>query len=499
MKKRYLLSVALSLAFFMPLAYASFSDVQSQHPNYDAISYVQSQQIVQGYSDGTYRPDISINRAEFTKIIIGAVYNSSVIDNCIQEKTEATNNAVFFPDVPKTAWFAKYVCTAKVNGIIQGYPDGTFKPANNINFVEAAKIIANGFKYQTSTDQPWYKPFVIALQDKNAIPTSIISFEKSITRGEMAEMIYRLKANITNKESLTYENIASGAAGASQGSQSDVNLNLMLFFGKQVENPATPSYPVYSRRCFTATSTCKSYPLYSNEWTLNTANRLAFDSVRKRVILPLAAGAFQLNFFNLDTQQTSSTGLESKYAVSYEPAAMDDTLAAAVFTTDQKETVIKYDLTTNKEISVSGFGSYEKCDWPAVSADHKVLAICKKGANYMIVQEGGTELYSSTSELQSLAADRDNDIYFVESFRAKKMGLSDKKVTSLGIPENYKVAAVTTSPFGDYIGGKAQNGNQWVIFVYKPADNSFTVQETYDLEPGIPSFGPLIFTDANSK
>jgi hypothetical protein len=52
--------------------------------------------------------------------------------------------------------------------------------------------------------QPWYRDFVQALDDQNAIPLSITSLDQNITRGEMAEIMYRLKANVTTKSSRTY-------------------------------------------------------------------------------------------------------------------------------------------------------------------------------------------------------------------------------------------------------------------------------------------------------
>ena len=53
----------------------------------------------------------------------------------------------------------------------------------------------------------WFKNHVTILGEENAIPTSITEFGYFITRGEMAEMIYRLEENITDKESQTYEQL----------------------------------------------------------------------------------------------------------------------------------------------------------------------------------------------------------------------------------------------------------------------------------------------------
>ncbi len=86
---------------------------------------------------------------------------------------------------------------AKVNGIIDGYPDGTFKPANFINFAEASKIIAESQDVTadtSGTNNEWFAGYVKGLENKNAIPSSVQFFDKDITRGEMAETMWRVKA-----------------------------------------------------------------------------------------------------------------------------------------------------------------------------------------------------------------------------------------------------------------------------------------------------------------
>ena len=172
--------------------YFVFLDVGASNPYYEAISYVKNEEIVSGYEDTTYKPENSINRAEFTKIIMGAVFDIDEIEGCISE-TE-------FQDVADEEWYAQYVCKASNEGIIQGYEDGTFKPGDNINFVEAAKIIVKAFDYETLEREVWYEPFVEVLYQKKAIPTAIDAFDKEITRGEMAEMIFRLREEIVHKE-----------------------------------------------------------------------------------------------------------------------------------------------------------------------------------------------------------------------------------------------------------------------------------------------------------
>jgi len=199
MKKYSLVSLVLVFSLtFSTVAQAVFQDLPSAHPNFDAVTYVQSEGIVEGYEDGTFRPDSKINRAEFTKIVMESAYpDSSSGEGC-------------FSDVADE-WFAKYVCDAKLKAIINGYPDGTFKPAQNISFVEAAKIIVLAYQVEVTADaELWYRPFVEYMGENKAIPFSIDRLEHELTRGEMAEMIFRLETGV-DKLSQTYESLVGVA------------------------------------------------------------------------------------------------------------------------------------------------------------------------------------------------------------------------------------------------------------------------------------------------
>lgn len=196
-----------SLALLPGVTHAAFADVSANHQFRAGIDYVQSEGIVEGYADGTFKPNAKINRAEFTKIVVGATVTGIAGEGC-------------FPDVDNE-WFAPFVCTAKNVGLVGGYPDGTFRPGQNVSFVEAAKIIANAFELEAgAAGNAWYETFVRSLASGNAIPTTIGSFDQEITRGEMAEMIYRLRVGNTDMASQTYESLAGIRTASSSSSSS---------------------------------------------------------------------------------------------------------------------------------------------------------------------------------------------------------------------------------------------------------------------------------------
>ncbi len=178
-----------------------FADVKSEDVYSNSILYLKNKAIVNGYQGGSFRPDYTINRAELTKIMVSAAFKPEVVAKC--------KNSTF-SDVKKDDWFGSYVCVATQKGIVKGYGDGTFKPAQAVNFAEASKIISSSLALTSNqqTSKPaWYSPFVQSLAARHAIPPSIRSFGKRITRAEMARMVHASKEKVSDP-SLTFEEIA---------------------------------------------------------------------------------------------------------------------------------------------------------------------------------------------------------------------------------------------------------------------------------------------------
>ncbi len=174
----------------------SFRDVTGS-PYAEAIASLQSKGIIKGYPDGTFRPNALVNRAEFLKIILEArgMKNGITPTNC-------------FPDVGNDDWFAIYVCAAKQEEIVGGYPDGTFKPEQDIAFTEASKILSLAYKQQIQQNgNEWYEGYVLAIEGSKAIPTSVNALDAKLTRGEMAEMMWRLSEGRTDRPTKGYLNV----------------------------------------------------------------------------------------------------------------------------------------------------------------------------------------------------------------------------------------------------------------------------------------------------
>jgi hypothetical protein len=110
-------------------ATASFADVADGKWYSQAVSYLAGKDILTGYSDGSFKPDAQITRAEFAAII-------SRFD-----ESASADAAVRFSDVPASHWAFALIDNAAENGWLGGYPDGTFKPQNMITRAEAVTAI----------------------------------------------------------------------------------------------------------------------------------------------------------------------------------------------------------------------------------------------------------------------------------------------------------------------------------------------------------------------
>ncbi|MFA5829889.1 MAG: S-layer homology domain-containing protein [Candidatus Gracilibacteria bacterium] len=192
-----ILLVAIILNLAGSTAYASgFLDVSATTPNSEAILYLQDHGIIKGYDDGTFKPEKAVNRAELLKIIIeGSKINLDV------------STVTPFKDIDYAQWYAPYVKKAYASGWISGYADGTFKPGQTVNKVEALKMIGKAQNWQLQSTESfdvqavfqdvekgsWYEPYVKYAQSNNYLEEKwpIFSPTDLMTRGSISGIIYR--------------------------------------------------------------------------------------------------------------------------------------------------------------------------------------------------------------------------------------------------------------------------------------------------------------------
>ena len=119
----------------------TFSDVPKGCWAANYIGYMRQFGIITGYSDGSFRPDAPVTRAEF-----------AAIASRFEKLTEGSKS---FTDVPDTYWAARYIDFAATRGWVTGYSDGTFKPENTITRAEVAAVTCR--LLERSADQSYIR------------------------------------------------------------------------------------------------------------------------------------------------------------------------------------------------------------------------------------------------------------------------------------------------------------------------------------------------------
>ncbi len=118
---------------------ATFTDINEDAWYANVLSFAQQYGFVGGYSDNTFRPHNTISRAEAAHIIANIVHNPV-----------GTHN---FPDVAAGSWAEASIASLCTMGVLGGYPDGSFKPSNEITRAEAAKVVATSSGFSPSLSE----------------------------------------------------------------------------------------------------------------------------------------------------------------------------------------------------------------------------------------------------------------------------------------------------------------------------------------------------------
>lgn len=188
----------------MPVSAATFTDVTDGTEVYKAVNVLNKLGVINGYDDGTFKPDNNVTRAEFTAMLLrtrgmGAVGSTS-LDNPP------------FPDVvtPDVSWAIGNIRTAHSMGIINGYDDGTFKPSNNVSYEEAIKMIvcALGYGEMGNEGAAWYSKYLntaIQLKFTDGVKGTIGA---PATRAMIAQMLYNcLEVELAENNEITDKTI----------------------------------------------------------------------------------------------------------------------------------------------------------------------------------------------------------------------------------------------------------------------------------------------------
>jgi S-layer homology domain/Bacterial SH3 domain len=185
------------------------------HKYETAVRWMELNNIIAGYPDGSFKPDGDLNRAELVKImsLTYSMFNESF--DFASMKSE--NDIACFSDIKKGQWYTPYVCYSKKMGILEGYPDGEFKPERPVSRVEALKIVLSSLdftvhtvaekNYFDDTDiNAWYAGYIEAANHLGFIEETSGNYYpgRNMLRGEVSNLVY--DAYTYSKETAVFYN-----------------------------------------------------------------------------------------------------------------------------------------------------------------------------------------------------------------------------------------------------------------------------------------------------
>lgn len=180
-----------------PLAIAAtspFPDVDETNPYLTDISFVKEKGISQGDEKGLFNPERGLSRCELLKV---AILSKGITAQPSSQKA--------FSDLELSDWCNFYASYGKDEGIINGYPDGTFRGNNFVTEIEAMKILLNALEvtlptvtvdlYKNAKVGEWWTSYLQYIKDKKVeyMPdTEKYPLQDVFLRKKMARVLYRV-------------------------------------------------------------------------------------------------------------------------------------------------------------------------------------------------------------------------------------------------------------------------------------------------------------------
>lgn len=179
-----------------PIVKTLFTDFSEQHWAANAVSALTEKEVINGFSDGSFRPDDYVTREQFIKMLMVAV------------GAEIEDGTADFDDVERDRWSASYIFTAVNKQVINGIGDKKFAPDKSVTRQDAAVMItrccdAYGLSFsdgiKTATDGDSVAEYAKVSVGRLLNAGIITGFEdgsfrpaENLTRAQATKLIYEL-------------------------------------------------------------------------------------------------------------------------------------------------------------------------------------------------------------------------------------------------------------------------------------------------------------------
>ncbi len=195
--RKILCAALMTCMLCMTTGVEAYSDVEENTYTNEAVTVLSGLGILDGFEDGTFKPEESITRAQMAKVICrGLGYG------------EIGASETPFTDVSAEHWAAGYINTAYSLKIINGNGDGTFSPEDPVTYEQALKMIvcALGYEPMAAAKGGWYQGYLAAASSLGLTDKVNGAVGKTASRGSIACALYNaLTARIMDQSSYRFD------------------------------------------------------------------------------------------------------------------------------------------------------------------------------------------------------------------------------------------------------------------------------------------------------
>jgi hypothetical protein len=191
------------------------------------VDWLIEEDLISGYPDGSYGLDNSITRAEVSTLITRVLKSEDMSEmlKFVQSR---------FNDISLDHWANGYINFAASMGYVNGYPDNSFRPSNNITYSEVIKILViinedtpNAADFQ---GESWATPYIIKAIETgimNGITIPNADYNSFATRENVFEMIYNAMMIKYLESTEDYKAIVIGNSRTSNIGENEISIQII--------------------------------------------------------------------------------------------------------------------------------------------------------------------------------------------------------------------------------------------------------------------------------
>ena len=179
-------ALAISASTLVAVSASKFTDVDDTNSYVEAIDVLSSLGIINGFEDGTFKPDGEITRAQAATMIVGALNMTN--------DAKAAEGTTKFDDMNNDAkkWATGYVNVGVAQGFIAGMDDKTFAPDKNVTYAQMCVMLTKITGYgEYAASYGGYPTGYTTMAASAGINKGVaVATDANLKRGQVAQMIY---------------------------------------------------------------------------------------------------------------------------------------------------------------------------------------------------------------------------------------------------------------------------------------------------------------------